>query len=126
MKITQDILYVGVDDKDIDLFEGHYIVPDGMMYNSYVIADDKIAVMDAVDRHFTDEWLGKVKEATGGKAPDYLIVQHMEPDHSGKHYRFHVGIPSGYGGFFGESLHHDEELLRNGLRGQTRRCRRGR
>lgn len=83
MKITQDILYVGVDDKDIDLFEGHYIVPDGMMYNSYVIADDKIAVMDAVDRHFTDEWLGKVKEATGGKAPDYLIVQHMEPDHSG-------------------------------------------
>ena len=81
MKITNDILYVGVNDHDIDLFEGHYIVPEGMAYNSYVIKDEKTLVVDSVDRHFTDEWLGKIKEAVG--SPDYLLVQHMEPDHSG-------------------------------------------
>ena len=81
MKISKDILYVGVNDHDIDLFEGHYIVPDGMAYNSYVIKGEKTAVMDTVDGHFTDEWLAKVKEITD--APDYLVVQHMEPDHSG-------------------------------------------
>ena len=81
MKITNDILYVGVNDHDIDLFEGHYIVPDGMAYNSYVVKGEKTAVMDSVDAHFTDEWIGKVREAAG--APDYLVIQHMEPDHSG-------------------------------------------
>ena len=83
MKITKDILYVGVNDHDVDLFEGHYIVPEGMAYNSYVIKGEKTAVMDTVDAHFSDEWIGKVKEAAG--VPDYLVVQHMEPDHSGSH-----------------------------------------
>ncbi len=81
MKISNDILYVGVNDHDIDLFEGHYIVPEGMAYNSYVVKGEKTAVMDSVDAHFAGEWIGKVKEAAG--APDYLVVQHMEPDHSG-------------------------------------------
>ncbi|MBQ3290881.1 MAG: FprA family A-type flavoprotein [Mogibacterium sp.] len=83
MEITKDIIFVGVNDHDVDLFEGHYIVPEGMAYNSYLIADDKIAVMDSVDGHFTDEWLGNIKAVLGDKTPDYLIVQHMEPDHSG-------------------------------------------
>lgn len=82
MKITNDILYVGVNDHDVDLFEGMYDVPNGMAYNSYVILDNKIAVMDTVDQHFGNEWLLNVEKACGGKAPDYLIVQHMEPDHS--------------------------------------------
>lgn len=82
MKITNDILYVGVNDHDVDLFEGMYNVPNGMAYNSYVILDNKIAVMDTVDQHFGNEWLLSVEKACGGKAPDYLIVQHMEPDHS--------------------------------------------
>lgn len=82
MKITNDILYVGVNDHDVDLFEGMYVVPNGMAYNSYVIIDDKIAVMDTVDQHFGNEWLENVSKACGGKSPDYLIVQHMEPDHS--------------------------------------------
>lgn len=81
MKITDSIIYVGVNDHDIDLFEGHYIVPEGMAYNSYVLKGEKTAVMDSVDAHFADEWIGKVKEAAG--SPDYFIVQHMEPDHSG-------------------------------------------
>ncbi|MGN0814985.1 MAG: FprA family A-type flavoprotein [Candidatus Coproplasma sp.] len=79
---VQDVVYVGVIDKDIDFFEGIYKVPEGVTYNSYVIIDDKIAVMDAVDQNFGDEWLANINKATGGKAPDYLIVQHMEPDHS--------------------------------------------
>ena len=91
MKITNDIIYVGVNDHDIDLFEGHYIVPDGMAYNSYVIKDEKTAVMDSVDGHFTDEWIGKVREAAG--APDYLVVQHMEPDHSGSIRGFMEAFP---------------------------------
>lgn len=82
MKITQDIKYVGVTDKIIDLFEGQYNVPDGMTYNSYVILDEKVAVMDTVDAKFTDEWLANLAGALGGRKPDYLIVQHMEPDHS--------------------------------------------
>ncbi|MCM1194965.1 MAG: FprA family A-type flavoprotein [Corallococcus sp.] len=82
MKITDDILYVGVNDHSIDLFEGLYVVPNGMAYNSYVILDDKIAVMDTVDQHYGDEWLENVAQACSGRAPDYLIVQHMEPDHS--------------------------------------------
>ena len=91
MKISNDILYVGVNDHDIDLFEGHYIVPEGMAYNSYVIKDEKTAVMDSVDAHFADEWIGKVKEAAG--APDYLVVQHMEPDHSGSVKAFMEAFP---------------------------------
>ncbi|MBQ7660513.1 MAG: flavin reductase [Clostridia bacterium] len=82
MKITDDILYVGVNDRKIDLFEGQYVVPNGMCYNSYIIWDEKIAVMDTVDAHFGDEWLGNLKRALGSRKPDYLIVQHMEPDHS--------------------------------------------
>lgn len=80
--ITKDIKYVGVNDRSIDLFEGQYAVPNGMAYNSYVIVDEKIAVMDTVDAHFRHEWLDKLAEALGERAPDYLIVQHMEPDHS--------------------------------------------
>jgi len=82
MNITTDIKYVGVNDHDIDLFEGQYDVPNGMAYNSYVISDYKIAVMDSVDARFGHEWLDNIAAATEGKAPDYLIVQHMEPDHS--------------------------------------------
>ena len=80
--ITDDIFYIGVDDHDIDLFEGQYVVENGMAYNSYVIMDDKIAVMDTVDGNFAEEWLEKLAEALDGRTPDYLIVQHMEPDHS--------------------------------------------
>ena len=82
MFITKDIRYIGVNDHRIDLFEGQYIVPNGMAYNSYVILDDKIAVMDTVDAAFTDVWLDNLSAALEGRAPDYLIVQHMEPDHS--------------------------------------------
>ena len=82
MKITNDIFYVGVDDREIDLFEGQYIVPNGMAYNSYVIVDEKIAVMDTVDGRFTHEWLDNIRDALGSRRPDYLVVQHMEPDHS--------------------------------------------
>lgn len=82
MDITKDIKYVGVNDHDIDLFEGHFIVENGMAYNSYVILDEKIAVMDSVESRFADEWLSKIDAAAQGRTPDYLIVQHMEPDHS--------------------------------------------
>ena len=80
--LTKDIFYVGVNDHKIDLFEGQYIVPNGMAYNSYVIVDDQIAVMDTVDQNFTNEWLANIKEVLGDRKPDYLVVQHMEPDHS--------------------------------------------
>ncbi len=82
MTITKDIRYIGVNDHNIDLFEGQYLVPNGMSYNSYVILDDKIAVMDTVDRNFTHEWLDNLQNALNGRQPDYLVVQHMEPDHS--------------------------------------------
>ena len=82
MQITNDIKYIGVNDHDIDLFEGQYVVKNGMAYNSYVIIDDKIAVMDTVDTHFEEEWLENLKDVLVGRTPDYLIVQHMEPDHS--------------------------------------------
>lgn len=82
MKITSDIKYVGVNDHQVDLFEGQYVVPNGMAYNSYVVLDEKIAVMDTVDIHFTREWLVNVETVLDGRTPDYLIVQHMEPDHS--------------------------------------------
>ena len=82
MKITEDIKYVGVNDHQIDLFEGQYVVPNGMAYNSYVIVDEKIAVMDTVDAAFGEQWLTNIEEVLGNRQPDYLIVQHMEPDHS--------------------------------------------
>ncbi len=82
MNIAKDIVYIGVDDHNIDLFEGQYIVPNGMSYNSYAIIDEKIAIMDSVDAAFTEEWLGNIKAALGERKPDYLVVHHMEPDHS--------------------------------------------
>ena len=82
MRVTNEIIYVGVNDHKIDLFEGQYVVPEGMAYNSYVIVDSKIAVMDTVDRNFTHEWLDNLANALGDRKPDYLVVQHMEPDHS--------------------------------------------
>ena len=82
MTITNDIQYIGVNDHQIDLFEGQYTVPNGMAYNSYVIMDEKTAVMDTVDKNFTQEWLDVLSTALAGRKPDYLIVQHMEPDHS--------------------------------------------
>ena len=80
--IKEDIIYIGVNDKEIDLFEGQYDVPNGMAYNSYAIMDEKIAIMDSVDANFGDEWLNNIKNSLEGRTPDYLIVQHMEPDHS--------------------------------------------
>ncbi len=81
-KVTEDILYVGVNDHQVDLFEGQYKVPNGMAYNSYVILDEKTAVMDTVDINFGQQWLANLEEALAGRTPDYLVVQHMEPDHS--------------------------------------------
>ena len=88
MEITKDIRYVGVDDRKVDLFEGQYPVPNGISYNSYVIMDQKIAVMDTVDQHFAEEWLGNIAKTIGDRKPDYLVVQHMEPDHSANVQRF--------------------------------------
>lgn len=81
-KITDSVIYIGANDHDIDLFEGHFEVPLGMSYNSYIIMDEKIAVMDTIDQHKTDEWLANLKEALAGCTPDYLVIHHMEPDHS--------------------------------------------
>ena len=93
MKIGNDIYYVGVNDHQVDLFEGQYVVPNGMSYNSYVIKDEKIAVMDTVDANFTEEWLGKVAEVLDGAKPDYLVVQHMEPDHAANIENFMKAYP---------------------------------
>lgn len=93
MKITNDILYVGVNDHQVDLFEGQYVVPNGMAYNSYVILDEKIAVMDTVDANFGDEWLANIEKVLEGKTPHYLIIQHMEPDHSANIMRFAQRYP---------------------------------
>lgn len=82
MNIKDDIFNVGVNDHDVDLFEGQYVVPNGMAYNSYVITDEKIAVLDTVDGNFSEEWLGNIEKVLDGRKPDYLIIQHMEPDHS--------------------------------------------
>ena len=82
MNITNDIKYIGVNDHQVDLFEGQYDVPNGMAYNSYAIMDEKIAIMDTVDANFTQQWLGNIEAALEGRKPDYLVVQHMEPDHS--------------------------------------------
>lgn len=94
MKITEDIIYVGVNDHDVDLFEGQYIVPNGMAYNSYVIRDEKIAIMDTVDGRFAEEWLANIEKALDGATPDYLIVQHMEPDHAANIQVFAEKYPS--------------------------------
>ena len=93
MNITGDIKYIGVNDHNVDLFEGQYIVPNGMAYNSYIILDESIAVMDSVGEGFGAEWLGNIEKAAGGKAPDYLIVQHMEPDHSANIFSFAKAYP---------------------------------
>ena len=93
MFITNDIKYIGVNDHQIDLFEGQYIVPNGMAYNSYAIMDEKIAVMDTVDKNFTDEWMGNLAAVLEGRKPDYLIVQHMEPDHSANIANFLAAYP---------------------------------
>lgn len=86
--ITNDIRYVGVNDHEVDLFEGQYLVPKGMAYNSYVIVDEKVAVMDTVDQRFGEAWLEKIAGVLGDRKPDYLVVQHMEPDHSGSIVKF--------------------------------------
>ena len=113
MKITNDIRYVGVNDYEIDLFEGQYDVPNGMAYNSYVIFDEKLAVMDTVDKRFSEAWLENIAAALNGRTPDYLVVQHMEPDHSGSIADFLAAYPTAtvvssskaftmMGNFFGE------------------------
>ena len=93
MRITDDIIYVGVNDHEIDLFEGQYVVPNGMAYNSYVIMDKKVAVMDTVDRRFTHQWLDNIQKVLGNRKPDYLVVQHMEPDHSANIANFMKNYP---------------------------------
>ena len=93
MKITEDIRYIGVDDHKVDLFEGQYAVPNGMSYNSYAILDEKIAIMDTVDAGFTHEWLDNLQNVLGARRPDYLIVQHMEPDHSANILNFAKAYP---------------------------------
>ncbi len=92
--ITRDIKYIGVNDHRIDMFEGQYDVPNGMAYNSYAIVDERIAIMDSVDIHFVDEWIANVREALEGREPDYLIIQHMEPDHSSGIMKFVGEFPS--------------------------------
>ena len=82
MTITNDIKYIGVNDHEVDLFEGQYVVPNGMSYNSYAIVDEKIAIMDTVDKNFVEQWLGNIEATLQGRKPDYLVVHHMEPDHS--------------------------------------------
>ena len=93
MNITKDIKYIGVNDHEIDLFEGQYVVPNGMSYNSYVILDKKIAVLDTVDQNFGEEWLHNISVALNGGTPDFLIVQHMEPDHSANIKNFTIQYP---------------------------------
>ena len=93
MNITNDIKYIGVNDHKIDLFEGQYVVPNGISYNSYEIIDEKIAVMDTVDASFTHEWLDNLQNSLGERKPDYLVIQHMEPDHSANIYNFAKSYP---------------------------------
>ena len=94
MEITKDIVYLGVNDHAVNLFESQYSVPNGMAYNSYLIMDDQTVVMDTVDAHFTDEWITKIAAALGDRAPDYLVVQHMEPDHAGSIDAFAQAYPT--------------------------------
>ena len=125
MNVTNDIRYVGVNDHDIDLFEGQYVVENGMAYNSYVIVDDKIAVLDTVDARFRHEWLDNIAEVLGGRKPDYLIVQHMEPDHSANIMSFIATYPevkvaasakafAMMGQFFGDDLSDRQIVISEG------------
>ena len=93
MFISNDIKYIGVNDRVLDMFEGQYKIPNGISYNSYVILDEKIAVMDTVDAAFTDQWLDNLDKALGGREPDYLVVHHMEPDHSALIHAFLTAYP---------------------------------
>ena len=93
MNISNSVKYIGVNDYKLDMFEGQYAVPNGMAYNSYAIIDEKLVIMDSVDARFTYEWFGRIDGALGGKEPDYLIVQHMEPDHSGSLFKFAAKYP---------------------------------
>ena len=94
MYISDSVKYIGVDDHKVDLFEGQYVVPNGISYNSYAIIDEKIAIMDTVDANFLDEWLANIEKALDGKAPDYLVVLHMEPDHSANIFNFAKAYPN--------------------------------
>ena len=125
MKISNDIKYIGVNDTKIDLFEGQYKVPLGMSYNSYVILDEKVAVMDTVDAAFTHEWLDNLEKALGSRKPDYLVVQHMEPDHSANIANFLKNYPEAkvvcnaktvkmIEQFFGESYEDRQLIVRDG------------
>ena len=125
MEITKDIRYIGVNDHRIDLFEGQYKVPNGMAYNSYVILDEKVAVMDTVDAAFTHEWLDNLASALGGRKPDYLVVQHMEPDHSANVLKFAQTYPQAHivanakafamiDNFFGEGKIANRVVIENG------------
>lgn len=91
---SDSVKYIGADDKDLDLFESQYIVPNGVSYNSYVILDDKIAVMDTIDERKTDEWFANLEKELGGKTPDYLVISHLEPDHSANIKKFTEKYPS--------------------------------
>ena len=124
MKITEDIYYAGVNDHQVDLFEGQFAVPNGMAYNSYVIMDEKIAVMDTVDVNFGEEWLANVAEILGDRKPDYLVVQHMEPDHSANITKFVEAYPEAkvvgnaktfqmIENFFGLNLADKQEVVTN-------------
>lgn len=124
MKVTNDIIYVGVNDHQVDLFEGQYVVPNGMSYNSYVIKDEKIAVMDTVDVNFAEEWLANIAQVLDGAKPDYLIVQHMEPDHSANITKFVEAYPEAkvvgnaktfqmIENFFGLNLADKQEVVTN-------------
>lgn len=93
INISDAIKYIGVDDKDIDLFESQYIVPNGISYNSYVILDEKICVLDTVDKRKTDEWVANLENVLDGKTPDYLIINHLEPDHRQTYSCLQINIP---------------------------------
>ena len=125
MQISESIKYVGVTDKKTDLFEGQYAIPDGISYNSYVIIDDTVAVMDAVDINFTDEWISNIKNALGTRTPDLLIVQHMEPDHAAGILRFSEEFPNAVivssakafkmmQGFFGTDFRDRQKTVKEG------------
>ena len=125
VNVTKDIFYVGVNDHDIDLFEGQYDVPNGMAYNSYVVMDEKITVFDTVDARFKDEWLANIAEVLGDRKPDYLVVQHMEPDHSANILNFAIAYPDAkivantktFGmmkQFFGTDFYHKQVVVKDG------------
>ena len=125
VNVTKDIFYVGVNDHNIDLFEGQYDVPNGMAYNSYVVMDEKITVFDTVDARFKDEWLANIAEVLGDRKPDYLVVQHMEPDHSANILNFAIAYPDAkivantktFGmmkQFFGTDFYHKQVVVKDG------------